>query len=84
MVLWKNYGYMDKEGNMEIIMILYRKLLKFDLPRKKHGRLPKTKKKMIYNGEKIDKIPKQLKDFEQFHSFKTDLLLKTIVNYSKL
>ena len=56
-VIWKKYG------TMEITMVLYRKLLIFDLPRKNHGRLPKTKKLF---GEKNDKIPKQLKILHKF------------------
>ena len=37
-LLWKNYGTIYKT------IVLYRELWNFDFRRKKHGRLPKTKK----------------------------------------
>ena len=39
----KNYFTIEKS------MVLYREPWNFDLRRKKHGRLPKTKKKLIYD-----------------------------------
>ena len=56
-------------GTIGITMVLYRKLLKFDLPREKHGRLPKTKKLFIMEKKMIKYQNNE--DFTQIHSFRT-------------
>ena len=51
MVLCKNYGTMDKT------MVLYRELWNFDLRRKKHDRLPKTRKLCFIMEKNYENIP---------------------------
>ena len=73
MVLWKNYGTMDKN------MALYRELWNFDLRRKKHGRLPKTKKLWII----MEKTIKYTKIIEVLNRFIALELWFTIYIYGK-
>ena len=88
MELWftmENYGTMEKNyGTMDKTMVLYWELWNFNLRRRKHVRLPKTKK-LWFIMEKTKEIYQTNWSFEQNYSFRTLIYYgKTMVLWKKL
>ena len=79
MVLWtKLWFYGQNYGTIIKTMVLYRDLWNFDLRRKKHDRLPKTKKLWFIMDKKLWQYTKTIEVFEQIYSF------PALIYYEKL
>ena len=79
----ENYGSMEKNyGTMDKTMVIYWELWNFDSLRKKHGRLPKSKK-LWFIMEKLQKYTKLIEVLNRFIALELLFTMEKLWYYGK-